>query len=97
MGVNSAYFTCSIIKAGNTISNYTTATVFLTLPKNFVGSLDAFVTNGYFRLISEDDYKNTTTTIINENVIGELVLPNFLSEKVTLLPIPMEHSKILLK
>lgn len=74
--VDSAYLTSSIIKSGNIIGNFNTASVLLTLPKGFSGSLDATVISGYFELISKDDFNNTNTTIIDDGEIGEVYTPN---------------------
>lgn len=81
MNITSAYFACSSIKAGNIIGNYKTAAVYLTLPTNYVGSLDAAVTSGYFQLISKDDFGNTNTSIIDDGEFGEVYVPkNFTKE-----------------
>lgn len=79
MNIDSAYLTSSIIKSGNIIGNFNTASVLLTLPKGFNGSLDATVTSGYFELISKDNFNNTNTTIIDNGEIGEVYAPkNFI-------------------
>lgn len=75
MNVDSAYLTSSIIKSGNIVGSFNTASVLLTLPKGFSGSLDATTTSGYFELISKDDFNNTNTTIIDEGEIGEVYVP----------------------
>lgn len=75
MNVNSAYLTSSIIKSGNIIGDFNTASVLLTLPKGFSGSLDTTVTSGYFELVSQDDFNNTNTTIVDDGEIGEVYAP----------------------
>lgn len=75
MNVDSAYLTSAIIKSGNIIGNFNTASVLLTLPKGFNGSLDATATSGYFELISKDDFINTNATIIDDGELGEIYAP----------------------
>lgn len=75
MNVDSAYLTSAIIKSGNIIGNFNTASVLLTLPKGFDGSLDATATSGYFELISKDDFINTNVTIVGDGEIGEIYAP----------------------
>lgn len=75
MNVDSAYLTSTIIKSGNIVGNFNTASVLLTLPKGFNGSLDATATSGYFELISKDDFSNTNATIIDDGEIGEVYVP----------------------
>lgn len=75
MNVDSAYLTSAIIKSGNIIGNFSTASVLLTLPKGFNGSLDATATSGYFELISKDDFINTNATIIDDGELGEIYTP----------------------
>lgn len=75
INVDSAYLTSSIIKSGNIVGNFNMASVLLTLPKGFSGSLDATVISGYFSLVSKDDFNNTNTTIIDDGKIGEVYVP----------------------
>ena len=75
MNIDSAYLTSSTIKSGNIIGDFNTASVILTLPSGFNGSLDATVTSGYFELVSKDDFSNSKTTIIDDGETGGVYIP----------------------
>ena len=80
LSADSAHLTCDFIKSGNIAGNFNMASVFLTLPEGFHGSLNAVANSGYFQLISKDDYKNTTTAITDDGDWGELYAPENFTE-----------------
>ena len=49
---DSAHLTYDFIRSGNIAGNFNMASVFLTLPEGFNGSLNAVANSGYFQLIS---------------------------------------------
>ncbi len=75
LSADSAHFTCDFIKSGNITGSFNMASVFLTLPKGFNGSLNAVANSGYFQLVSQDDFKNTNTTITDNGDWGEIYAP----------------------
>ena len=77
---DSAHLTYDFIRSGNIAGNFNMASVFLTLPEGFNGSLNAVANSGYFQLISKDDFKNTTTTITNSGDWGEIYTPENFTE-----------------
>ena len=77
---DSAHLTYDFIRSGNIAGNFNMASVFLTLPEGFNGSLNAVANSGYFQLISKDDFKNTTTTITNSGDWGEIYTPKNFTE-----------------
>ena len=77
---DSAHLTYDFIRSGNIVGNFNMASVFLTLPEGFNGSLNAVANSGYFQLISKDDFKNTTTTITNSGDWGEIYTPENFTE-----------------
>ncbi len=80
LSANSGYLTCDLIRSGNIVGNFNMASVFLTLPKGFAGSVDATANSGYFQLISQDDFKNTSTTITDNGSWGEICRPKNFKE-----------------
>ena len=77
---DSAHLTYDFIRSGNIAGNFNMASVFLTLPEGFNGSLNAVANSGYFQLISKDDFKDTTTTITNSGDWGEIYTPKNFTE-----------------
>mgnify|MGYP002510965946 FL=1 len=77
---DSAHLTYDFIRSGNIAGNFNMASVFLTLPEGFNGSLSAIANSGYFQLISRDDFKNTTTTITDNGDWGEIYKPKDFTE-----------------
>ena len=77
---DSAHLTYDFIRSGNIAGNFNMASVFLTLPEGFNGSLNAVANSGYFQLISKDDFKNTTTTITDSGDWGEIYTPKNFTE-----------------
>lgn len=75
LNVDSGHLICDRIRSGNIVGNFNRASVFLTLPEGFTGSVNATATNGYFQLVSKDNFKNTTTTIIDNSDGGEIYKP----------------------
>lgn len=73
--VDNGHLTCELIKSGQIIGDFNMASVFLTLPKEFNGSVNATANSGYFQLISKDDFQNSTTTITNAGKWGEIYHP----------------------
>lgn len=80
ISVYSGHLTCGMIRSGNIAGSFRMASVFLKLPEDFSGALAATVDSGYFQLISEDDFRNTTTTIIDEGDWGEIYKPEIFQE-----------------
>ncbi len=77
---DNGYMACGLIRSGNIAGNFNMASVFLTLPEGFSGSVNAIANSGYFRLVSQDDFKNTTTTIIDNGDWGEIYKPKNFKE-----------------
>ena len=77
---DNGYLTCSLIRSGNIVGNFNMASVFLILPKGFSGSVNAIADSGYFQLVSQDDFKNTTTTITDNGDWGEIYKPKNFKE-----------------
>ena len=77
---DSAHLTYDFIRSGNIAGNFNMASVFLTLPEGFNGSLNAVANSGYFQLISKDDFENTTTTITDSGDWGEIYTPKNFTE-----------------
>ncbi len=80
LNVDSGHLTCGLIRSGNIAGNFNMASVFLTLPKGFTGSVDATANSGYFQLISQDDFRNTATTITDHGDWGEIYKPKDFKE-----------------
>ena len=80
LNVDNGHLTCDLIRSGNIVGNFNMASVFLTLPEGFTGSVDATANSGYFQLISKDDFKNTTTTITDSGDWGEIYKPTDFKE-----------------
>ncbi|WP_243157837.1 M56 family metallopeptidase [Anaerotruncus colihominis] len=80
LNVDNGHLTCDLIRSGNIVGNFNMASVFLTLPEGFAGSVDATANSGYFQLISQDDFKNTTTTITDHGSWGEIYKPKNFKE-----------------
>lgn len=80
LSADSGHLTCDLIRSGNIVGNFNMASVFLTLPEGFAGSVDATANSGYFQLISQDDFKNTTATIIDNGSWGEIYRPKNFKE-----------------
>ena len=80
LSADSGHLTCDLIKSGNIVGDFNMASVFLTLPEGFTGSVDATANSGYFQLISRDDFKNTTTTITDNGDWGEIYKPKDFTE-----------------
>lgn len=77
---DSAHLTYDFIRSGNIAGNFNMASVFLSLPEGFNGSLNALANSGYFQLISKNDFKNITTTITNSGDWGEIYTPKNFKE-----------------
>jgi beta-lactamase regulating signal transducer with metallopeptidase domain len=77
---DNGYMACGLIRSGNIAGNFNMASVFLTLPEGFSGSVNAIANSGYFRLVSQDDFKNTTTTITDNGDWGEIYKPKNFKE-----------------
>ena len=77
---DNGYLTCGLIRSGNIVGNFNMASVFLTLPEGFSGSVNAIANSGYFQLVSQDDFKNTTTTITDNGDWGEIYKPKNFKE-----------------
>ena len=77
---DNGYLTCGLIRSGNIVGNFNMASVFLTLPEGFSGSVNAIASSGYFQLVSQDDFKNTTTTITDNGDWGEIYKPKNFKE-----------------
>ncbi len=77
---DNGYLTCGLIRSGHIVGNFNMASVFLTLPEGFSGSVNAIANSGYFQLISRDDFKNTTTTITDNGDWGEIYKPTNFKE-----------------
>ena len=77
---DNGYLTCGLIKSGNIVGNFNMASVFLILPEGFSGSVNAIANSGYFQLVSQDDFKNTTTTITDNGDWGEIYKPKNFKE-----------------
>ena len=77
---DNGYLTCGLIRSGNIVGNFNMASVFLILPEGFSGSVNAIADSGYFQLVSEDDFKNTTTTITDNGDWGEIYKPKNFKE-----------------
>ncbi|MCX4298972.1 MAG: hypothetical protein OSJ73_18410 [Lachnospiraceae bacterium] len=71
MNIKNAGFTCASLKSGNIIGDFNMATVVLTLPEDFTGSLDAISTTAEFSLISQDNFKDTNVTIVDDGGWGD--------------------------
>jgi len=80
LSADSGHLTCDLIRSGNIVGDFNMASVFLTLPEGFIGSVDATANSGYFQLISKDDFKNTTTTITDSGDWGEIYKPTNFKE-----------------
>ena len=80
LSADSGHLTCDIIRSGNIVGNFNMASVFLTLPEGFSGSVNAIADSGYFQLVSQDDFKNTTTTITDNGDWGEIYKPKNFKE-----------------
>ena len=80
LSADSGHLTCDLIRSGNIVGNFNMASVFLTLPEGFAGSVDATANSGYFQLISQDDFKNTTATITDNGSWGEIYRPKNFKE-----------------
>ena len=80
LSADSGHLTCDSIRSGNIVGDFNMASVFLTLPAGFTGSVDATANSGYFQLISRDDFKNTTTTITDNGDWGEIYKPKDFTE-----------------
>ncbi len=77
---DNGYMACGLIRSGNIAGNFNMASVFLTLPEGFSGSVNAIANSGYFQLVSQDDFKNTTTTIIDNGDWDEIYKPKNFKE-----------------
>ncbi len=77
---DNGYLTCGLIRSGNIVGNFNMASVFLILPEGFSGSVNAIADSGYFQLVSQDDFKNTTTTITDNGDWGEIYKPKNFKE-----------------
>ena len=77
---DNGYLTCGLIRSGHIVGNFNMASVFLTLPEGFSGSVNAIANSGYFQLVSRDDFKNTTTTITDNGDWGEIYKPTNFKE-----------------
>ncbi len=77
---DNGYLTCDLIRSGNIVGNFNMASVFLILPEGFSGSVNAIADSGYFQLVSQDDFKNTTTTITDNGDWGEIYKPKNFKE-----------------
>ncbi len=75
LSVDNGHITCDLIKSGHIKGEFNMASVFLTLPEGFAGSLNATANSGYFQLISKDDFQNSTTTITDAGKWGEIYHP----------------------
>ena len=73
LSADSGHLTCALIRSGNIVGSFNMASVFLTLPAGFAGKVDATANSGYFQLISQDDFKNTTATITDNGSWGEIL------------------------
>ena len=77
---DNGHLTCGLIRSGNIVGNFNMASVFLILPEGFSGSVNAVADSGYFQLVSQDDFKNTTTTITDNGDWGEIYKPKNFKE-----------------
>ena len=77
---DNGYLTCGLIRSGNIVGNFNMASVYLILPEGFSGSVNAIADSGYFQLVSQDDFKNTTTTITDNGDWGEIYKPKNFKE-----------------
>ena len=77
---DNGYLICGLIRSGNIVGNFNMASVFLILPEGFSGSVNAIADSGYFQLVSQDDFKNTTTTITDNGDWGEIYKPKNFKE-----------------
>ena len=77
---DNGYLTCGLIRSGNIVGNFNMASVFLILPEGFSGSVNAIADSGYFQLVSQDGFKNTTTTITDNGDWGEIYKPKNFKE-----------------
>ncbi len=77
---DNGYLTCGLIRSGNIVGNFNMASVFLTLPEGFSGSVNVIANSGYFQLVSQDDFKNTTATITDNGDWGEIYKPKNFKE-----------------
>ena len=77
---DNGYLTCGLLRSGNIVGNFNMASVFLSLPEGFSGSVNAIADSGYFQLVSQDDFKNTTTTITDNGDWGEIYKPENFKE-----------------
>ncbi len=77
---DNGYLTCGLIRSGNIVGNFNMASVYLILPEGFSGSVNAIANSGYFQLVSQDDFKNTTTTITDNGDRGEIYKPKNFKE-----------------
>lgn len=77
---DNGYLTCGLIRSGNIVGNFNMASVFLILPEGFSGSVNAIADSGYFQLVSQDDFKNTTATITDNGDWGEIYKPKNFKE-----------------
>ena len=77
---DNGYLTCGLIRSGSIVGNFNMASVFLILPEGFSGSVNAIADSGYFQLVSQDDFKNTTTTITDNGDWGEIYKPKNFKE-----------------
>ncbi len=80
LSADSGHLTCALIRSGNIVGSFNMASVFLTLPAGFAGKVDATANSGYFQLISQDDFKNTTATITDNGSWGEIYRPKSFKE-----------------
>ncbi len=77
---DNGYLTCGLIQSGNILGNFNMASVFLSLPEGFSGSVNVTADSGYFQLVSQDDFKNTTVTITDNGDWGEIYKPKNFKE-----------------
>ncbi len=75
LSVDSGHLTCGLFRSGSLAGSFRTASVFLTLPKGFTGSVDAVTDSGYFQLVSLDDFRNASVTILDQSEWGEIDKP----------------------
>ena len=80
LSADSGHLICGLIKTGNIVGSFHMASVFLTLQEGFEGSVDVTANSGYFQLISQDNFKNTTVTITDNGHGGEIYRPRNFEE-----------------
>ncbi len=75
LNVDNGYLTCNLFRSGNIMGNFNMASVFLILPEGFAGSVDTTTNSGYFQLVSKDDFKNSSVTIVDNGRWSEIYKP----------------------